>query len=274
MDFLGKAKVVVSTVPNDQPSSVQPPQGQGIHGEAGCGAVPRPQALEPRGAATHDNSHSAASEAGSDPAGQADHHLPVTSHQMRPRVAPAGKPVLPSSGLPKPSPFEDPVSTRGEATLHSKDSVMVTVQCTLTVALRAPREAQLASLQALLAEALPAQARKAQLSYWAPEDGQFWVPILREDTLQKAWRDTASAPQGLRLQCRGVAGRPVLYQVLAQHDYSAQGPEDLDLHRGDTVDVLGEVDEAWLEGHRDGYIGIFPKSFVVPASEAVQEDRL
>uniref|UniRef100_H0VFJ8 NADPH oxidase activator 1 n=1 Tax=Cavia porcellus TaxID=10141 RepID=H0VFJ8_CAVPO len=107
-------------------------------------------------------------------------------------------------------------------------------------------------------------------SYWAPEDGQFWVPILREDTLQKAWRDTASAPQGLRLQCRGVAGRPVLYQVLAQHDYSAQGPEDLDLHRGDTVDVLGEVDEAWLEGHRDGYIGIFPKSFVVPASEAVQ----
>jgi hypothetical protein len=25
------------------------------------------------------------------------------------------------------------------------------------------------------------------------------------------------------------------------------------------------VDEAWLEGHRDGHIGIFPKCFVVPA---------
>ncbi|KAM6183074.1 NADPH oxidase activator 1 isoform 2-T2 [Erethizon dorsatum] len=285
MDFLGKAKVLVSTVPDDQPSGVQPPQGQGVHGEAGCGAVPRPQALEPRGTRTHDGSCSAAREASSGPAGQAECHLPVTSHQMRPWVVPAGKPAPPSSG-PQTHPAGDfstaCPSLQGAAAQDSKDSVTVTVQCSLTVALRAPQGARLAGLRALLAEALPAQARQAQLSYWAPEDGKLWVPIPGEDTLQKAWRDTASAPRGLRLQCRGAGGRPVLYQVLAQHDYSAQGPEDLDLRRGDMVDVLGEVDEAWLEGHRDGYIGIFPKSFVVPASGAIpmpgpgpmQEDRL
>lgn len=39
---------------------------------------------------------------------------------------------------------------------------------------------------------------------------------------------------------QGAWGRPVLYQVVAQHDYSAQRPEDLDFHQGDTVDVLCE----------------------------------
>lgn len=90
---------------------------------------------------------------------------------------------------------------------------------------------------------------------------------------------------------QGAGGRPILYQVVAQHRYAAQGPEDLDLQPGDTVDVLCEggarttpptlgppgtrpgtgavaspaVDEAWLEGHREGHIGIFPKCFVAPA---------
>ncbi|XP_013362178.1 PREDICTED: NADPH oxidase activator 1 isoform X3 [Chinchilla lanigera] len=279
MDFLGKAKVVVSAVPDDRPSGVQPEQGRAVHGEAVCRAVPWPQALEPRGARTHDGRCSASREASSGPAGQADCHLPVTAHQMRPSVAPAGKMVPSSSarGFRAACPLP-----QGAAAQDSKGSVAVTVQCTLTVELQAPRGAGLAGLRALLAEALPAQAQQAQLSYWAPEDSKLWVPIPGEDALQKAWRDAASAPHGLRLQCRGAGGRPVLYQVLAQHDYLAQGPEDLDLRRGDMVDVLAEVDEAWLEGHRHGYIGIFPKSFVAPPSGAVpkpgpgpeQEDRL
>ncbi|XP_042820577.1 NADPH oxidase activator 1 isoform X2 [Panthera tigris] len=66
---------------------------------------------------------------------------------------------------------------------------------------------------------------------------------------------------------QGAGGRPVLYRVVARHSYSAQGPEDLDLQPGDIVDVLCEVDPAWLEGHCDGRIGIFPKCFVVPAGQ-------
>lgn len=61
----------------------------------------------------------------------------------------------------------------------------------------------------------------------------------------------------------------MLYQVVAQHSYSAQGPADLALQPGDTVDVLCQVDQAWLEGHCDGRIGIFPKCFVVPADRRV-----
>ncbi|XP_036094332.1 LOW QUALITY PROTEIN: NADPH oxidase activator 1 [Rousettus aegyptiacus] len=100
-----------------------------------------------------------------------------------------------------------------------------------------------------------------------------WVPLPEEGALQTAWWESASGPAGLRLQCRGAGGRPVLYQVVARHGYSAQGPEDLDLQPGDIVDVLCEVDQEWLEGHCDGCIGIFPKCFVVPARPRAQRGQ-
>lgn len=142
--------------------------------------------------------------------------------------------------------------------------VTVTVQCAFTLALQAPRGADLSHLRALLGQALPLQAQRGQLSYQEPGDSGRWVP-LPEEGLRGARQEAASGPEGLRLQCRAAGGRPVLYQVVAQHSYSAQGPADLGLQPGDTVDVLCEVDQAWLEGHCDGRVGIFPKSFVVPA---------
>lgn len=145
----------------------------------------------------------------------------------------------------------------------------ITVQCAFTLTLKAPRRADLSSLRALLSQALPLQAQCGQLSYRDPGDGH-WVPLPEEEALQRAWWDAGSGPTGLQLQCRGVGGRPVLYQAVAQHGYCAQGPEDLDLQPGDTVDVLCEVDQAWLEGHCDGRVGIFPKSFVVPAGQCVR----
>lgn len=115
----------------------------------------------------------------------------------------------------------------------------------------------------------PAHSEESLCSYQDPSNEGHWVPLAREEVLQRAWRDTAASPGVLRLRCLGAGGRPVLYQVVARHSYSAQGPEDLDLQPGDVVDVLCEVDSAWLEGHCDGRIGIFPKCFVVPAGQYV-----
>ncbi|KAM7316621.1 hypothetical protein ACRRTK_024352 [Alexandromys fortis] len=158
---------------------------------------------------------------------------------------------------------------KGTAAEDPESLVTVTVQCHLTVPLKAPRGTDLSSLRTLLAQALLHQAQRGQLSYQAPRD-KFWTPISTEDSLQSAWRNVAVGSRGLHLQCRGAWGRPVLYQVVARHSYTARRPEDLDFRQGDTVDVLCEVDEAWLEGHRDGCIGIFPKCFVVPAGACVE----
>ncbi|KAH0506877.1 NADPH oxidase activator 1 [Microtus ochrogaster] len=161
------------------------------------------------------------------------------------------------------------LSLKGAATEDPESLVTVTVQCHLTVPLKAPRGTDLSSLRTLLAQALLHQAQRGQLSYQAPQE-KFWTPISTEDSLQSAWRNVAVGSRGLHLQCRGAWGRPVLYQVVARHSYTARRPEDLDFRQGDTVDVLCEVDEAWLEGHRDGCIGIFPKCFVVPAGACVE----
>ncbi|XP_035876038.1 NADPH oxidase activator 1 [Phyllostomus discolor] len=208
------------------------------------------------------------------------HRLPEAPTTPGPTVAP---PWLPSqrphpeqagqqapvgqlaAGQPDPEPSADPMGAGGVAAGDRKGSVAVTVKCAFTLALEAPCGASLSSLRALLSEALPAQAQCGQLSYREPGDGGRWVPLPEERALQRAWRDAASGPSGLQLRCRAVDGRPVLCQVVARHSYPAQRPEDLDLQPGDTVDVLCGVDQAWLEGHCDGRVGIFPKCFVVPA---------
>ncbi|XP_024201785.1 NADPH oxidase activator 1 isoform X3 [Pan troglodytes] len=232
VDFLGKAKVVASAIPDDQGWGVRPqqPQGPGANHDARSLIMDSPRA------GTHQGPLDAETEVGAD-------RCTSTAYQEQGAGAGGSEPL-----------------------------VTVTVQCAFTVALRARRGADLSSLRALLGQALPHQAQLGQLSYLAPGEDGHWVPIPEEELLQRAWQDAAACPRGLQLQCRGAGGRPVLYQVVAQHSYSAQGPEDLGFRQGDTVDVLCEepdvplaVDQAWLEGHCDGRIGIFPKCFVVPA---------
>lgn len=191
---------------------------------------------------------------------------------QRPHTEQVGKqvlPDLPAASGPESGPSQDPSGAGGVAVEDPEALLTITVQCAFTLTLKAPRGADLSSLRALLSQALPLQAQCGQLSYRDPGDGH-WVPLPEEEALQRAWWDAGSGPTGLQLQCRGVGGRPVLYQAVAQHGYCAQGPEDLDLQPGDTVDVLCEVDQAWLEGHCDGRVGIFPKSFVVPAGQCVR----
>ncbi|XP_069333274.1 NADPH oxidase activator 1 [Eulemur rufifrons] len=269
VDFLGKAKVVASVLPEDQCPGVQPqqPQGQGTNPEARPGAVPRAGAIGRGRASAHHSPADAETEAG-----QTDPRPSVSCQGQRPRVEQAGgqapaSPGLLASGGPGSGPTEDPAGAGGAATGGPKPSatVTVTVQCTFTVAMEAQRGADLSSLRALLGQALPRQAQLGQLSYRAPGERGEWVPVPGEEALQRAWLDAAADPGGLQLQCQGAGGRPILYQVVAQHSYAAQGPEDLDFEQGDTVDVLCEVDQAWLEGHRDGRVGIFPKCFVAPA---------
>ncbi|XP_048970883.1 NADPH oxidase activator 1 isoform X9 [Canis lupus dingo] len=199
-----------------------------------------------------------------------DDHLQGSRPQQRqkPCMEQVGKhipPGPPAAGRPEPSPSEDPSGTRVVATGGPESLVTVTVQCAFTLALKVPWGAGLPHLRTLLSQALPLQAQHGQLSYRDPSHEARWVALPGEEALQGAWRDTAASPRGLQLQCRAAGSRPVLYQAVAQHNYCAQGPEDLDLRQGDMVDVLCAVDPAWLEGHCDGRIGIFPKCFVVPA---------
>ncbi|XP_054100808.1 NADPH oxidase activator 1 isoform X9 [Callithrix jacchus] len=114
-------------------------------------------------------------------------------------LCPAGPPA---TGAPGPSPSEDPAAAGRAGAGYAEPLVTVTVQCAFTVALRTRRGADLSSLRALLGQALPHQAQLGQLSYQAPGEDERWVPIPGEESLQRAWLDTAASPRGLQLQCR------------------------------------------------------------------------
>ncbi|XP_039983295.1 neutrophil cytosol factor 2 isoform X2 [Xiphias gladius] len=50
--------------------------------------------------------------------------------------------------------------------------------------------------------------------------------------------------------------------LVALHSFESSNPEDLTFHEGDTITLLSTVNEDWLEGQCHGNTGIFPASFV------------
>ncbi|XP_056220802.1 neutrophil cytosol factor 2 [Seriola aureovittata] len=50
--------------------------------------------------------------------------------------------------------------------------------------------------------------------------------------------------------------------LVALHSYESSNPEDLSFHEGDTITLLSRVNQDWLEGQCKGNTGIFPASFV------------
>ncbi|XP_007947300.1 E3 ubiquitin-protein ligase SH3RF2 [Orycteropus afer afer] len=53
---------------------------------------------------------------------------------------------------------------------------------------------------------------------------------------------------------------------VALHSYSAHGPEELDLQKGEGIRVLGKSQDGWLRGVSlvTGRVGIFPNNYVIP----------
>uniref|UniRef100_A0AC34Q1S3 Uncharacterized protein n=1 Tax=Panagrolaimus sp. JU765 TaxID=591449 RepID=A0AC34Q1S3_9BILA len=67
-------------------------------------------------------------------------------------------------------------------------------------------------------------------------------------------------------RCSTPLRRPFLANPIrtctALYKFLAQSPRELSLNRGDVVRVHREVDSNWIEGERNGHVGIFPASYV------------
>ncbi|KAI1232011.1 hypothetical protein IHE44_0007056 [Lamprotornis superbus] len=72
-------------------------------------------------------------------------------------------------------------------------------------------------------------------------DGTELGTVSGQEDLGKVWQQLTEGR--LTLCCQDSdshSGRPVLYQMLAQHSYLAQGPGDLEFSKGDVLDILSE----------------------------------
>ncbi|XP_049567180.1 NADPH oxidase activator 1 isoform X7 [Orcinus orca] len=115
---------------------------------------------------------------------------------QKPHVEQVGQWVPPGllvAGGLGPGSSEDPAGAGGVAAGGPESLVTFTVQCTFTLALRAPRGADLSSLRALMSQALPPQAQSGQLRHL------FAVT----ETLVTAG---AGCPSPGRRHCRGPGG--------------------------------------------------------------------
>ncbi|XP_027412786.1 NADPH oxidase activator 1 isoform X3 [Bos indicus] len=285
VDFLGKAKVLASALPTDS-HGVAPPQPQAldVRGEARPRAAARSGLCRPtfqealpvgeaweRGPLPSRARDTAPGRADTpcSPRTPTDTEMEVSSGQARQhdrgtlvthksahgehagQQLPSG---LLAAGGPSPGSSSEAASTGGAAPGRSESLATVTVQCALTLSLTAPRGADLSSLRALMSQALPPHAQRAQLREWAAG---------RSST--RWWPSTSILPRGPRIW---PCSQETPWMSCVKVEPALPGPGGArpgSAHRRSN-DPTPTVDQAWLEGHCDGHIGIFPKSFTVPAA--------
>ncbi|XP_048857107.1 NADPH oxidase activator 1 isoform X2 [Brienomyrus brachyistius] len=141
-------------------------------------------------------------------------------------------------------------------------SVIVKVHYTCTVALSVPVETPYGELRERIAHKLGRPPERLCLRY--KQQGSPALKALEEQGGLCPLLEGSETGR-VTLWCQSedpLSNRNILYQVVALYDYTAQGPEDLEFSEGDTIDILSEVNDEWLEGHTAGNIGIFPRCFV------------
>ncbi|XP_026198493.1 NADPH oxidase activator 1 isoform X2 [Anabas testudineus] len=140
--------------------------------------------------------------------------------------------------------------------------VVVKVHYIYNVALSVPVDMPCNELKKEIAQKVGQPASLLRLRH-KRHGSQVLIPMTGEVEPGHTLQEVAEAGR-VTLWCQKedpLANRTILYQMVALYDYPAQGPEDLEFSEGDTIDILGKVNEEWLEGHCAGNIGIFPSCF-------------
>ncbi|NWV77929.1 NCF2 factor, partial [Dasyornis broadbenti] len=142
-----------------------------------------------------------------------------------------------------------------------------------TVALRVHPGLSYRELLELVCKKLELQPEHTELRYKAVESQE--LVTLSAENLKAAW--SQSKDNCLTVWCDGTEGQGFVADskpeeslqevtgpthVVAQYNYEATQPEDLEFQAGDVILVLSKVNEDWFEGQCKGRTGIFPSAFV------------
>ncbi|XP_014803443.1 PREDICTED: neutrophil cytosol factor 2 [Calidris pugnax] len=176
-----------------------------------------------------------------------------------------------------PPPATQPRDAAKEAEGAISSPHVLKVHYKYTVALQVEPGSSYKELLDLVCKKLELQPEHTELSY-KPGDSQALVTLSTKN-LEAAW--SQSKDNCLTVWCEITEGEGFLpdskpeeppqeatpeetgpNQVVAQYNYEATQPEDLEFQAGDVILVLSKVNEDWLEGQCNGKIGIFPSAFV------------
>ncbi|XP_056868195.1 neutrophil cytosol factor 2 isoform X2 [Takifugu flavidus] len=169
------------------------------------------------------------------------------------------------SGLPPCA--DDRRNTQMKESELADDYCVVKVRYTFTFAILVPRGSSYAMLAEKISEKLsvPANAIVLSLSSEATEQN-----VIDGGTdMEGVWSRVSD--RCITLWCRLAQTNERVQKessLLALHSYDSSNPEDLSFHQGDRITLLSKVNQDWLEGEFNGNTGIFPAAFVeeVPAN--------
>ncbi|XP_061116631.1 NADPH oxidase activator 1 isoform X2 [Conger conger] len=174
---------------------------------------------------------------------------PPTRPETRPR---APSPQLATSGHlgspPTPPPqyssvVDSPTERRpSPSPIEEGGSVVVKVHYKYTLALNVPVGTPYSQLQETIARKVGHPATNLRLRQ-RQHDSRVLKPLDGDAGLRAVLEEATESGRAI-LWCQPenpLQGRTILYQLVAQYDYSAQGPEDLEFNEGDTIDILSEA---------------------------------
>ncbi|XP_044033329.1 neutrophil cytosol factor 2 isoform X2 [Siniperca chuatsi] len=142
------------------------------------------------------------------------------------------------------------------------NSCIVKVRFTFNFAVSVPPGSPYAILIEKISKKLNLPSTAITLSITSEATGQS---VISADTEMESVWSCASGGR-ITLWCNTkeqIDGKPKNeIHLVALHSYESSNPEDLNFHEGDTITLLSKVNQDWLEGQCNGNTGIFPASFV------------
>ncbi|KAM9337279.1 neutrophil cytosol factor 2 [Symphorus nematophorus] len=142
------------------------------------------------------------------------------------------------------------------------NSYIVKVRFTFTFVVSVPSGSPYAILIEKISKKLNIPRTAITLSLTSEAAGQS---VINGSTdMESVW--SSASGRRITLWCttkEETDGMPLteIYYV-ALHSYESSNPEDLNFQQGDKIQFLSKVNQDWLEGQCNGNTGIFPASFV------------
>ncbi|XP_067107864.1 neutrophil cytosol factor 2 [Osmerus mordax] len=183
-----------------------------------------------------------------------------------PRREPPSRPKRePASWAPENQTIDHPDSEAG-VSQEDDDECTVKVHFTYTFTVSVGRGASYATLVEKIASKLQLPVKSITLSY-SPQKRAINQDTLMEDV----WSQVKDGH--LTLWCTLQEDMNEHTLLAAVHSFESSNPEDLTFYKGDTIILLGKVNEDWFEGQCKGKIGIFPAAFVKEAPLKSSQDE-
>lgn len=125
-----------------------------------------------------------------------------------------------------------------------------------------PRGLQLQCQVSRVGAGVAGPSPRAEFTHQSSPCRREWAAGL---SFTKWWPSTSTPPRGPRIW---PCSRETPWTSCAKVELALPGlgvPDGGSAHRRSDM-LMPAVDQAWLEGHCDGRVGIFPKSFTSPAA--------